>query len=184
MKTRTIQRSPNLGIGIRMQRLAAPTAPVVAVAAAPKPPYWWGWADAMGKEATTLEVLWRQYDNPAYFPGLWVAVVEGATAVTWQVQFTYVEWFADIEGNETEVVSPGPPHTLQLPPNGELPHPEELFAPNPLFVAAGNTLSVHIQQSPYVDPPSGKLFAQALVNGVNVGTVKLTLKHVHTPSYT
>lgn len=201
MKTRTIQRSPDLGLGIRLQRM---TQVVAAPLATPKPPFWWGWPDTTGEPAKTLEVLWTEFASPAYFPDLWVAVVDGATAVTWQIEYTPTVWFKGDEADAVEFVAwEGEPIALQLPPSGKLPKPEVLFSqryaglPDPLivgtteiplssywsgyvsavpmFVATGNTLSVMAD----THSPSGILIAQAFVNGASIGTVKLTLKRVN-----
>lgn len=198
---RIVQRSPDLGLGIRLQRLQeAKPAPQ----AQPKPPFWWGWADSKDQQLTTLEVLWNEFSSPAYFPGLWVAVVEDAVAVTWHLEYTPTVWFVgDGPGDVEAIAWQGDPQTVQLPPSGKLPAPEVLFAPNyaslpdplrvgttdiplngywagsvstaPMFVAIGNTLSVTADSH----SPSGILVAQAFVKGANVGTVKLTLKRVN-----
>lgn len=178
---RIVQRSPDLGLGIRLQRLQE-AKPVPQVQQ--KPPFWWGWADASGKPSAALEVLWMNGQSPAYFPGLWVAVVEGATSVTWQIELRSVEWLIGDDGEEIEVVSPDTPWSLRLPPSGKLPAPDVLFSALPLFVAAGNSLSVMTGQvlgelGPY--GTSGKLVAQAFVNGVSVGAVKLVLKRIKDP---
>lgn len=126
--TRTIQRTPDLGIGIRLQRL--PVAQAVQQVVQPEPPWWWGWMDEDGQRATALEVRYGSHavDMPSeYWPGLWVAVVEGATAVRWEVSFTPTIWFA---GNDAgaQVVWEGDPVELRLP--GELPaEPAALFTP-------------------------------------------------------
>ncbi|MEN9437900.1 MAG: hypothetical protein RIR09_2555 [Pseudomonadota bacterium] len=127
--TRTIQRTPDLGIGIRLQRL--PVAQVVAQQQ-PEPPWWWGWMDEDGKRITALEAVrephaaGRPYEH---WPGLWVAVVEGAAAVQWEVSFTPTLWFdSPSTGDEITVAWKGKPVALQLPP--ALPaEPDALFAP-------------------------------------------------------
>lgn len=133
--TRIIQRSPDLGIGIRLQRLPQAVQQAFARPAPQpvQPPWWWGRMDAAGQRATTLTVQWDPAVGPdypfAYWPGLWVAVVEGATAVRWDVKFTPKIWFKDWgDGAESELVWTGEPIALQLPP--ALPAaPEALFTP-------------------------------------------------------
>ncbi|MES2948676.1 MAG: hypothetical protein V4858_09050 [Pseudomonadota bacterium] len=94
MKTRTIQRSPDLGLRIRLQRL--PEEAVPAPQAQPKPPIWLGWQDEEGKEATSLSARWDTPSNATspdgYFPGVWVAVVDNAMAVEWDIEFTPKIW--------------------------------------------------------------------------------------------
>ena len=133
MNTRTVQRSPNLGLGIRMQRLQPVSQAVQQAFTRPRPPWWWGWMDVNGQPATVLDVLWDAEVGPgmpnAYWPGMWVAVVEGATVVRWEVEFTPKVWFKGLEaGAKTELMWEGKPIALQLP--AVLPAaPEELFTP-------------------------------------------------------
>ena len=196
---RIIQRSPDLGIGIRLQpvRQAVKQVP-------PKPPYWWGW-DVLGVAATELEAPHEQDVLRAYWPGLWAALVEGATTVAWQIEFTPVVWVSWFPDPEAILAWQGQPVSWVLPPDGTLPEPGVIFAPAkvalpdpltvgtseialdsywyggaggvplPLCVAAGNTLSV----SPEAGSISGILVAKALLLGATLGTVQLTLKRVN-----
>lgn len=132
--TRTIQRTPDLGIGIRLQRLPVAQAvqQVVQPPLPPEPPWWWGWLDEDGKRITSLEVQHGPHavDMPSeYWPGLWVAVVEGAMAVRWDVSFTPTIWFAGVDPDaDAEVVWEGEPVEMQLP--ATLPaEPDTLFTP-------------------------------------------------------
>lgn len=205
--TRTIQRTPDLGIGIRLQRLPVAQAvqQVVAQPQQPEPPWWWGWLDEDGQRATSLEVRHGPHavDMPSeYWPGLWVAVVEGATAVRWNVSFTPTIWFA---GDGTEVVWEGEPVELQLP--ATLPaEPDTLFTPptvtlpDPLAIG-GSDVSPWTYWPNAGDTPgfprvpipklvaanntltvaqgdksvSGVLAANAYVDNVGVGSVNLAL---------
>lgn len=101
--------------------------------------------DVNGQPATVLDVLWDAEVGPdmpnAYWPGLWVAVVEGAAAVRWEVTFTPKIWFkGPAPGAKTAVVWEGDPVALQMP--AALPAtpavlftPEKVTLPNPFPVA-------------------------------------------------
>lgn len=198
-----VQRSPDLGINIRLQRLAPVSTGVVAAPATPPgAPYWWGWNDEKHKHTTSLERLWDDASTPAYFPGEWVAVVDGATAVTWTVQFTPTVWFIGTGETVANILWQGDPIVSRLPPSGSLPTPSTLFATEPtplpdplttnegdipyatywaglnpttpLLIATGNTLSVLADSVPV----TGVLTAKATVDGAIVGVVTLTLKRV------
>lgn len=145
---RVIQRSPDFGLRIRLQRLPAVVPNVAAAVVAPEvvtlPPWWWGYMDESDQHATTLEVTWdapvAPTPSPAYWPGLWVAVVEGATEVTWEIEFTPTVWVKQAAvGSEVVVAWQGETIGLQLP--HALPAtPEVLFPatlielPNPLNI--------------------------------------------------
>lgn len=210
MKTRTIQRSPDLGLGIRMQRLPQ------AVQQAPQTPWWWGWMDASGLQASNLEVVWNPDVGPdlpnAYWPGLWVAVVEGAATVRWEIEFTPKVWFKSDEPDAmAEVLWRGPPISYDLPP--ALPDkPEALFTasfaalPDPLSIGGSDLSPWSYWAGAYYSPGfpnvpapklvaagntlsvaqdsksmSGSLVAQAHVGGRKVGTATLDLMRVIRP---
>lgn len=116
---RVIQRSPDLGLRVRLQRL--PTAPEQL---APDPPYWQGWQDGQGQRRSTIEVNCDRSESGSrglrgYGPSLWVAVVERVPAVTWHVSFTPMVWF------DKDASMPGPP-------SGETPQPEPVWIGGPL----------------------------------------------------
>jgi len=198
---KTVQRSPDLGIGIRLQRLAPVSTPgAVTPSTPPGTPYWWGWDDEKHKHTSALERLWNDASTPAYFPGAWVAVVEGATSVTWTTEFVPTVWFISTGETVAKIVWQGDPVVSHLPPTGALVTPEVLFAAvltplpdplstgegdiaytaywagadpaSPLLIADGNTLTVVADSIPV----TGILTAKASVGGVSVGVVTLTLK--------
>lgn len=199
--TRIIQRSPDLGIGIRLQRL--PQA-VQQAATRPQPPWWWGWMDENGQRAATLDVEWDRTVGPylpdAYWPGHWVAVVDGAIAVRWDIEFTpqlcfglgNVVWQGIPINLKLPSVFPGTPSTLFSPAKVTLPETLNLGGtdvnrwtywtgsdqspgfpeiPIPNLLAAGNTLSV-MQGTQSM---SGILEATAFVNDIAVGSVRISL---------
>lgn len=132
-----IQRTPNLGIGIRMRRVSA--APAAAAAPGPDPvggtPVWVGMDGA-----TEIEV--RALDSAtcnAYPIATWSGVVEGVADVVWSVAFTPVI-SVSIESLEIyrEEVWRGATVTLTVPPvpvPGH-PYPPTYYpVPNPLVVS-------------------------------------------------
>lgn len=210
MNTRTVQRSPNLGLGIRMQRLPQSVQrlpqSVQQAFGPPAAPWWWGWTDTNGQRLTTLGVVWDAdvgvYRPDAYWPGLWVAVVEGATSVRWDVKFTPKIWFkentpgakakltwqgADIT-LPTGQTLPGAPTDLFTPAKVALPNPLDGEAPWSYWEGAGYTDSVTYIPAPRViaagntlsvaqdtQSMSGSLVAQAFVDDVSAGSVWLDL---------
>lgn len=198
-----VQRSPNLGINIRLQPLTEASKP--ALAAKPKPPYWWGWKNAKREAETVLEAVFNEAAvPPGYGPGLWCAVVENAVSVVWSVTYTPKIWFNGSYSDFEEIVAwTGTPIHFALPPSTipdsstlfdtadvALPDPLEVngntipmssywpeaVAGIPLVIATGNSLSV----MPYTGSPPGVLTATASVNGKVVGLVQLTIKRVVT----
>jgi hypothetical protein len=201
--TKTVQRSPDLGIGIRMKRLPGGV-PVIE----PKAPVWWGWLDDDGKKATQLTTLWAATDplySFGYWPGLWAAVVEDAATAQWQIEFTPKIWYE--ESGTTSPVWTGDVIAWSLPPS--LPDTaENLFTPKtvhlpavdfgngpieayqywpagayistfesvpiPSVIASGNTCSVG-QDSKSM---SGTLVAKATVGRKPLGQVSLELMRV------
>lgn len=92
MANRIIQRSPDLGLRIKLQRNDVQAKQAVADG-----PWWAQWYGSDGQRLKALEVehfipadgggeVWR----PRYRDGLWVAVVEAVVAVSWRVTFTPV----------------------------------------------------------------------------------------------
>ena len=221
MANRIIQRSPDLGLRVRLQRL-----PTVPEQLAPDPPFWQGWQDGQGQRKSAIEVNCDRKETGyrrllGYGPSLWVAVVERVPAVTWRVLFTPMVWFdedASMPGpasggtNQPEPVWIGDALEYGLPqPNladlgprlkprqVELPATlkidgEEVEAdrywedgykaegfpmlPAPLFISAGNTLSVRAE----LTSMSGLIEARASVGGKEIGTVRLTLRRVNSYS--
>lgn len=98
MSPKIIQRTPDLGIGIKLQRVSSDLP-------SPKPPWWWGWYDSAGQRQQTLLVtrnLGHQLPEPIpaapnYWPELWVAVVDNATDVVWHIEFTPELWVQRLE---------------------------------------------------------------------------------------
>lgn len=142
-----VQRSPNLGINIRLQRLAAPVAAPVPPAVKPdpakalKPPYWWGWGSEggnVGDRTTELTTVWEELTAVGYDPGLWIAKVEDTVSVVWQVVFTPMVWFNGAPSGDVEVLAwTGDPTAFQSPP--ERPedvsfYPPYAALPDPLVV--------------------------------------------------
>lgn len=194
-----VQRSPNLGINIRLQPLTE--APKV-IAVSPKPPVWWGWRNEKSEPETVLTTTWDDAATPpGYFPGMWCAFVENATAVDWEITYTPKIWFNGVWTDFKEVIAwTGKPITKKLPPamagsavlfdtaDVALPDPLEVgensvtlsgYWPEavvgiPLVIASGNSLSVR----PYNGSPTGVLVAKASVKGKVLGTVQLTIKRV------
>lgn len=91
MVNRIIQRSPDLGLRIKLQRNEAQAKEAMADG-----PWWAQWYGADGQRLKVLEVEHFIPPNkiegwkPRYRDGLWVAVVEGVAAVSWRVTFTPV----------------------------------------------------------------------------------------------
>jgi hypothetical protein len=199
---RIIQRSPNLGIGIRLQRLV--DKPTVVPKDHPKPPAWRGWYDATGNPASDVESVWdgaAVVGQPSYSPGVWVGVVDGSSAVAWDIVFIPMIWFRAPDQDKVRLAWSGSGIEWSVSSQGECPFdfsltslPDPLSTPEvpysqvtaladywsgpvgpiPMAVAAGNTLIV-TQSSVGV---SGTLIAKARVSGVVVGSVSLTLKRV------
>lgn len=193
---KVVQRTPDLGIGIRLQKLVA-TAPSLP----PKGPYWFGWeksgSDAFVNEVTTI---WDTIKNPAYLPGIFCATVDNASQVDWQVEYLPKIWFKGYESHDKEIVAwtgstvqialPKIQNKDYVPARIVLPDPLVVehssiplvvywsgsVAPLPLIIATGNSLSV----VPYYGSPSGVLTATASVSGNKVGVVQLTIKRVTT----
>ena len=209
MIKKIIQRSPDLGVGIRLNKA------VVAVVekSNPKPPHWWGWAEANGTKLTKLTPRWDRYgipDSPyGYWPGLWSAVVEGATSASWAVTFEPKVWLAFDTGAPVEDPTwIGSEIVLALPKN--LPqNPIALFEPQaanlPELEFGGSSVSpwsywegqystpgfpeLPIPRivgagntlSVYADSKclSGTLVAKATVDGKLLGSVELELLRVN-----
>ncbi len=149
VKTRIVQRSPDLGLGIKLQRLpeapkpqkpADPLPPPAVVE--PSPPWWWGRYDEDDKRLTEITSEWGRapdayyaWPMPVYGVGdTWVGVVEGVAAVSWRVTFTPRIWAHDDYG--LNIVWTGDtPIEVTLPP-GEPQYttPARVTLPNPLFV--------------------------------------------------
>lgn len=194
-----VQRSPNLGINIRLQPLAE--APKAVLVAKPKPPVWWGWRNEKSEPETVLTTTWDDAATPpGYFPGMWCAFVENATSVDWEVTYTPKIWFSNVWTDFKEIVAwTGSPITKKFPPvivadsavlfdtaDVVLPDPiiikgnelamsgywPEAVVGIPLVIASGNSLSVR----PYNGSPTGVLVAKASVKGKVLGTVQLTIK--------
>ena len=218
---RIIQRSPDLGLRVRLQRL--PTAPEQL---APDPPFWQGWQDAQGQRRSAIEANCDRGETGysrlrGYGPNLWVAVVERVPAVTWQVSFTPMVWFdkdasmpgpasggatqpepvwiGEALGYELPVSSLadlGPrlkPRQVELPATLKIDGVEKRaerywegaydiegfpMLPAPLFISAGNTLSVRAE----LTSMSGLIEARARVGVKEIGTVRLTLRRVNSYS--
>lgn len=188
---RVIQRTPDLGIGIKLQRATS--------GLTPKAPYWFGWAGA-DSFVSVLTTVWNQTKNPAYLPGMWCAVVENAVKVDWQIEYLPMLWFKGSESHNQEIVAwTGPevqvslpvtqapdyvPDTVALPDPlavGNTNIPRDVYWGDtieslPLIIGTGNVLSV----MPYFGSPSGILTARASVAGKSVGVVQLTIKRVTT----
>ena len=209
MSIRVIQTSPDLGLRIRLQRLPEVTT------STPLPPFWWGWQDRQGRRRSELQVSCEavnlEFSLREYGAGLWVAVVEGVPAVTWQVFYTPMVWFnpdtskpdpvnaawvgAALEYRlpQASLADAGAllkPRLVELPATlriggGDLwaeqywegAYSIESFpkVPAPLFIAAGNTLSVRAE----FKSMSGVMVARARVGTVDVGEVRLTLKRMN-----
>lgn len=137
IKTRVVQRSPDLGIGIRLKRIPE----AVKQAIDPSPPVWWGWFDGNGERSTSLSILaaeFYQYGPPSpYGIGVWVAVVDNATTVRWEVSFTPKIWFKG-DRKTAEVIWAGDPRTWSLP--ALLPK-----TPNVLFTPQNVTIPEHLK---------------------------------------
>lgn len=133
-----IQRTPNLGIGIRMRRVSA--APAAAAAPGPDPvggtPVWVGMDGATEIEVQALDSAACN----AYPIATWSGVVEGVTDVVWSVAFTPVitiQMEAAL-GPETFEAWRGPTVALTVPPVPGIdhPYPPTFFpVPSPLVVA-------------------------------------------------
>ena len=150
MKTRTIQRSPDLGLGIRLQRLpvAAPAQKVEPTS--PKPPVWWGWEDEKGNNATKLSARWDSPPNAmspdGYFPGVWAAVVENVASVEWEIVFTPKIW-REPDG-ELTLAWEGDPVKVQLPL--ALPGtPSEIFDGQRVTLPTLTILAITVEPSEY-----------------------------------
>ena len=97
-----VQRSPNLGLTLRMQRLAPPAvAPVVDDGGGPlpgdaQPPVWARWFDDADAPATEIQletyVDTLGYPHGRFAVGPAVAVVVGGIEVTWEVTFVPTLW--------------------------------------------------------------------------------------------
>lgn len=209
---RVIQRTPDLGIKIKLQRLpVVPVEPVEPVCPVPvmEPPVWFGWQDKDGNRAVDLmRDPEFQFDGGGriFRPSLFVAVVDGAQYVHWDVTFTPVLWsvWGDKGKRYEEERWRGDPietalrseefereteeHFIDLPEvDGIGPHdywpmvtrgwdgyvPNE-YAGLPIYIAAGNTLSISL-----FDPAaamSGELTAVAkTTEDVEIGRVTLRL---------
>ena len=169
-----VKRSPDLGIGIRLQKKSLLD---------PKPPYWWGW----GGRPSDLTVMQDIEKFPSFWPGFWTAVVEDASEVFWHGSYTPARWETSGKQKVTDLlVWTGDPVLFQLPPQGSLPNPEVLFKPQtakwengepleiPLLVASGNTLAVYLQSVVL----GAILSATAFVDGAIVGSANLTFRDV------
>lgn len=130
-----IQRTPNLGIGIRMRRVSA--APAAAAAPGPDPtgetPVWVG----MGED-TAIVVHTLEEDVCNQYPvGVWTGAVAGLADVEWSAVFTPVITAREsMEGPATEVWR-GSAVALVVPPVpvGGHPYPPTYFTiPNPLEI--------------------------------------------------
>lgn len=197
-----VQRSPNLGINIRLQPLSE--APKV-LAIAPKPPVWWGWRNADKSPATELLAEWNEAATfQTYGTGMWCAVVENAPEAAWEIEFLPKIWFMGLYSDFKEIVAwTGKPVKWSLAPApvpvsntlfdqkmielpdpmmiGDSPVPLSSYWQGqvmglPLLIASGNTLSAMA----YPGSPTGILTATAFVRGKRLGSVQLTLKRVTT----
>lgn len=212
-----IQRSPDFALNIRLQRLPEVQPQVVPKplqppVVEPKPPGWWGWQDADGKNETRLSVRWNEAAGPdypyGYWPGLWVAVVEGATEVKWDVQFIPRIWFQSYDDPKIEIAWTGDPVRLEFPL--DLPDtPETLFTPprvplpDPLRLGGTDSSPYSYWTGAYYTPGfpnvpmpsviaagnalsvgqdtkamSGTIVADASVSGRKIGSVTLELMRV------
>lgn len=197
-----VQRSPDLGINIRLQPLSE--APKV-LASKPLPPYWWGWKDANKNPAVDLVAEWNEAAVPqSYGDSIWCAVVENTPTAYWEVEYVPKIWFNGEYSDFEEIVAwTGAPVKWTVPPS-PIPASSTLFAQKtvplpdplkvktstvpldyywlgpvmgiPLVIATGNTLSVLA----YPGSPSGVLTATAFVAGKRIGIVHLTIKRVTT----
>jgi len=221
VKTRIVQRSPDLGLGIKLQRLSEPPKPQKPAdplpppppVVEPSPPWWWGWFGEDGERRTRLETTHSNGD-PAmdgrlgYWPGVWTATVDGASAVTWIVEFTPMLWLGQWDEPTNEVVSvvvawEGKPTRWDLPPVTPLPLPEDLFAlapfdlPDPVSYLGEDFTPVTYWSGPVTALPlaiaagntlcvvqdsrgvSGALRASAFFNGTALGEVTCLFKRIN-----
>lgn len=206
---RVIQRTPDLGIKIKLQRLPVePVVPVVPVCPVPvmEPPVWYGWEDGDGNRLVDLSLESDNFNNDVghtFDRGLFVAVVDGAQYVHWDIAFTPVLWnAADEEGWRGETLEDtlwsedfwgrGYASLIDLPADVGGSAPEDYWpmqrvrfrkrggewtdngAYLPSYIAAGNTLSLSL-----FDPAaamSGELTAVAkTIEDVEIGRVTLRL---------
>ena len=213
MIKKIIQRSPDLGVGIRLNKAVVAVAVAVVEKSNPKPPHWWGWAEANGDKLTKLEPRWGLYGIPnspyGYWPGLWSAVVEGATSASWVVTFTPKVWLSSDIGAPVEDPSwEGEAIELALPQR--LPqNPIALFEPQLVALPGidfegSNVSSWFYWEGAYSTPSfpelpiprivgagntlsvyadskcvSGTLVAKATVDGKLLGSVELQLLRVN-----
>lgn len=101
-----IQRTPNLGIGIRLQREG--TGPsggsnggLSAGSGSAQPPHWAGYIDASGRPMTDLAYDFDPGGSSRLVAGVWVGVVPGVAEVEWEVRYAlrwldhYWDWDDD-----------------------------------------------------------------------------------------
>ena len=213
----TVQTVPGRTVELEVQvRRSAPEAPIVEPQVCPvpvmEPPVWFGWQDKDGNRAVDLT---RKSEHlldgvgQIFRPALFVAVVDGAQYVHWDISFTPVlwrygynkgQWYEDelwrgdpIETTLQSEDFEADPYDLGYELKIELPQvdgaaPQDYwpmvtwsygwepndFAYLPLYIAAGNTLSISL-----FDPAaamSGELTAVAkTIEDVEIGRVTLRL---------
>lgn len=198
-----VQRTPNIGIAIKLQRASAPPPQQQDVAS----PRWVGYLTATGEPMRHLA-----YELFPEERGVWVAEVPGAIQVDWHL--TYEVWAESmvyrasgyaLEKAVLDVVtivlpepSPQPhekpyydephwtylwagePQTYHLPPWPENPARFQAVVGGfpidgfcPAVIPAGNTLTVSLERWPLW---AGLLRARASVAGVIIGEVSLALR--------
>lgn len=202
-----VQRTPNIGIAIKLQRASAPPPQQQDVAS----PRWVGYLTATGEPMRHLA-----YELFPDEKGVWVAEVPGAIQVDWHL--TYEVWYeslpfrppsgytlqkAILDVVQVVLSEPAPqprekpyydepywayewagdPQTYHLPPWPPIPRTFEIggrvvSAVFPTVIPAGNTLTVSLDQWPLW---AGLLRARASVAGVALGEVSLALR---TPPWT
>lgn len=193
-------------VAVQVRKEAAPVAPVPLEQPsepAVQPPVWNGWEDRDGNRTVNL-TRYSGYGNDGvgqiFRPPLFVAIVDGAQHVHWDVAFTPVLWrVVEDKGQryEEEIWRGNPIETtlwsesfwseteesvIELPEvGGAAPQDywpmvkwDDDFAYLPFYIAAGNTLSVSL-----FDPAaamSGELTAVAkTIEDVEIGRVTLRL---------
>lgn len=196
---------------VQVRRIAPAPAPEVPVVEPPvcpvpaiEPPVWYGWEDEDGNRLVDLSVEAERINNDfgyVFERVLFVAVVDGAQYVHWDIAFTPVLWnAADEEGWRGETLEDtlwsedfwgrGYASLIELPsdvgePDAYWPMERVRFRKRggewtdngvylPTYVAAGNTLSVSLFHP--AATISGELTAVAkTIEDVEIGRVTLRL---------
>lgn len=200
---RVIQRTPDLGIKIKLQRL--PVVPDAVPAAAPPkpvevlPPFWEGWLDDDGERMTDITESMNRHNADTrtrfFWQSVFVAVVDGASNVDWEIEF--VPEAGSVAGDFGEAQS----YFLNSEAREGVPRPQYEVLPTevagedtgwhyamdfpidrkfrpllyyPVFAAISNTLVVNLYDPRGTMP--GLITATASINSVVVGVVTLTLE--------